>query len=196
VLTLLQKGKHTVSELSSALGLTDNAVRAHITALERDGLVRASGTRRGRRKPTVTYDLTPEAEQLFPRAYGPVLRHVLDALQVAIPAPQIDEIMRAAGRDIARVLFPSGAPARQGPAADRAAAVLAELGGYCVGNDGNGRATIACSDCPLGVASEGHPEVCRLVETILTDVVAMPVRQHCHTDPPKCRFELDAAGEP
>ena len=35
--------------LADALGLTDNAVRAHLFAVERDGLVRPSGTRRGPR---------------------------------------------------------------------------------------------------------------------------------------------------
>ena len=32
--------------MAAALGLTDNAVRAHLTALERDGVVNAGGVRR------------------------------------------------------------------------------------------------------------------------------------------------------
>ena len=47
--------------------------------------------------------------------------------------------------------------------------------------------------CPLAVAVEGHPEVCRLVETLLSDVLAVPVRQRCQTDPLQCRFEFDPA---
>jgi predicted ArsR family transcriptional regulator len=37
VLALLQREPRTVDEIASALRLTDNAVRAHIVALERDG---------------------------------------------------------------------------------------------------------------------------------------------------------------
>ena len=196
VLALLHKGTHTVGELASALGLTNNAVRAHITALERDGLVRAGGTRRGRRKPTVTYELSPDAEQLFPRAYGPVLRQVLEALRGSVPSTQVDGIMRAAGRGVAQALFPIEAPARQGSAVDRAAMVLGELGGCCDQVEDDGRLVIGCTDCPLGVAADGHPEVCRLVEAVLSDVLTIPVRQFCRTDPPKCRFEIGAAGEP
>src|SRR5438067_2004438 len=81
ILDLLRRGTETVNDLAAALGLTDNAVRAHLTALERDGLVRPSGTRRGPRKPTVTYALSPEAEQLFPKEYGPILRQLLDVLK-------------------------------------------------------------------------------------------------------------------
>src|SRR5437763_1629507 len=61
LLILLRRGIDTVNDLAAAIGLTDNAIRSHLTALERDGLVRPSGTRRGPRKPTVTYALTPEA---------------------------------------------------------------------------------------------------------------------------------------
>src|SRR3954469_5458853 len=78
---LLRSGNRTVNELAEVLGLTDNAIRAHLTALGRDGLVRPSGTRPGPRKPNVTYDLTPEAEHLFPKVYGPVLLRFLDVLK-------------------------------------------------------------------------------------------------------------------
>jgi len=66
IILLLRSADRTVNELAEALALTDNAVRAHLVALERDGLVRASGKRPGTRKPntsktyadgeTVTYD--------------------------------------------------------------------------------------------------------------------------------------------
>ncbi|HET8631769.1 MAG TPA: ArsR family transcriptional regulator, partial [Thermomicrobiales bacterium] len=70
VLALLRRASRTVDELARALGLTDNAVRAHLATLERDGLVRQEGLRRGAGKPAYAYDLTPAAERLFPSAYG------------------------------------------------------------------------------------------------------------------------------
>ena len=66
VVALLRQGHSTVEELARALGLTDNAVRAHLASLERDGLVVQSGLRRGMRKPAYAYALTPDAERLFP----------------------------------------------------------------------------------------------------------------------------------
>src|SRR5689334_6049836 len=101
IILLLRGGSLTVNELAEALGLTDNAVRTHLTALERDGLVRPSGRRPGTRKPTVTYDLTPDAERLFPKVYGPLLRHLLDELAERLPAKKREELARAAGRRLA-----------------------------------------------------------------------------------------------
>src|SRR5919197_4867912 len=86
IVLLLRRGSRTVNELAAALGLTDNAVRTQLTALERDGLVHASGTRPGTRKPNITYGLTPEAGRLFPKMYGPVLRQLLDVLAERLPA--------------------------------------------------------------------------------------------------------------
>src|SRR4051794_33336088 len=92
IVLLLRGGSRTVNELAATLGLTDNAVRVHLTTLERDGLVRASGRRPGVRKPTVTYDLTAEAEHLFPKVYGPLLRHLLDELAERFSAKKRDEL--------------------------------------------------------------------------------------------------------
>src|SRR5207249_6425780 len=47
IVQLLRRATSTVDELAEALGLTDNAVRAHLAILERDGLVQQKGVRRG-----------------------------------------------------------------------------------------------------------------------------------------------------
>src|SRR5918911_2480444 len=47
IVALLRRGTRTVEELAQALGLTDNAVRGHLATLERDGLARPAGVRRG-----------------------------------------------------------------------------------------------------------------------------------------------------
>jgi predicted ArsR family transcriptional regulator len=190
LLNLLRGGPNTVGELAAALKLTPNAVRSHLRALERDGLARPTGTRRGPRKPAVTYALSPEAERLFPKEYGPVLRSLLDELQDRLTADQLDGVMRATGRRFARAFRPLPRSARPAERAARAAAVLQELGGCCVREAQNGSVVLSCSVCPLGVAADGHPEVCRLVETLLADVVAGPVRNRCRADPPRCQFEV------
>ena len=51
IIMLLRRSSRTVDELAQALELTDNAVRAHLAALERDGVVQLRGLRRGSGKP-------------------------------------------------------------------------------------------------------------------------------------------------
>lgn len=51
VVALLQKGIRTVSDLALQLRLTDNAVRSHLVALEREDLVTRKGSQPGTRRP-------------------------------------------------------------------------------------------------------------------------------------------------
>ena len=81
IVTILRSSACTVEELATQLELTDNAVRAHLATLERDGLVRQSGLRRGPRKPHFTYILTPEADALFPKAYDALLNQLIAVLK-------------------------------------------------------------------------------------------------------------------
>src|SRR5437763_12185091 len=86
IVTLLRRASRTVEELVQALDLTENAVRAQLVALERDGLVQQSGKRRSNSKPASLYTLTEAAEGLFPKAYGPVLRQLLEELNERLTA--------------------------------------------------------------------------------------------------------------
>lgn len=57
IVLLLRRSSRTAGELAQALALTDNAVRSHLATLERDGLVRQGGERRGGAKPAIVYEL-------------------------------------------------------------------------------------------------------------------------------------------
>src|SRR5204863_7529351 len=101
ILQLLRVKDRTVNELAGALRLTDNAVRAHLTSLERDGLLRQSGIQHGFRKPHATYALTAEAEQIFPKAYGTLLDILLTVFSKKLSDRELRAGMREAGRKIA-----------------------------------------------------------------------------------------------
>ena len=187
---LLQRATSTVEELAQALGLTDNAVRAQLATLERDGLVHQSGLRRGSGKPAYTYDLTPEAERLFPKPYGTVLRQLLEVLDERLPAEQVDGALREVGRRLGRAHRAEGDPRTR---AEAAVAVLNELGGLAELEEREAGFAIVGWSCPLAAAVSGHPDVCRLAETLLEEVVGAPVRERCQRGPvPRCSFEIGA----
>ena len=188
VAALLRRGMSTVEELARELALTDNAVRSHLAALERDGLVVQSGVRRGVGKPAYTYALTPDAERLFPRAYGALLRLMLDVLAERLPADTLDDLLREMGHRLAAGQATTTGDLRA--RVDGAAALLGQLGGLAsVEERGEGFVILGCS-CPLAAAVEGHPETCLLAEALLADVIGAPVRQTCDTQNLQCRFEV------
>lgn len=191
VVTLLRQGHATVEELAQALELTDNAVRAHLAALERDGLVVQSGLRRGDRKPAYTYALTPAAERLFPKAYGAILNLMLTVLGERLTPAMLNDVLREVGERLAM-----GQAAPSGDLNARvtgAVELLGELGGLAEAEQANGGFVIKGRSCPLAAAVEGHPETCLLAEALLSNVIGVPVRQVCAPEIPQCQFEVGPA---
>lgn len=195
IVTLLRRGARTVEELARALGLTDNAVRNHLSALERDGLVRQEGVRRGGGvgKPAVLYELHPDAAPLFSRAYRPVLGAVMDVLVDELPPEHADAVLREVGRRLAQAV---GGPAKGDLDARlrSAVAVLEALGGDVELQEVDGARRIQGSGCPLSTVVAHHPEACRAVETLVAGVAGTPVRSCCeHGARPKCCFVVESA---
>ena len=195
VLTLLRRGARTVEELARVLGLTDNAVRGHLATLERDGLVRQGGVRRGpgAGKPATVFEVNPAAEPLLSEAYAPVLVALLDELAERLPDAEREAILQAVGR---RLAAEAGGPARGDLEARARAAVvlLGTLGGDAVLERGEGKLTIRGCGCPLSAATGRRAEACRAVEALLGEVVGAPVRERCERgERPQCRFEVAAA---
>ena len=101
IVALLRGTRKTVNELAEDLELTDNAVRAHLLSLERDGLIKQSGIQRGTRKPHFAYELTEEAEHLFPKAYDALLNQLISVLKGRLTPGALDEVLRDVGRSLA-----------------------------------------------------------------------------------------------
>src|SRR4051812_21652669 len=102
VFALLRRGAMTVEELARAIGITDNAVRLHLTALERDGMARAIGLRREGNvgKPATMYAVAPEAEAAFSKAYEPVLTTLLVTLAGKLDENELSALLRDVGRQL------------------------------------------------------------------------------------------------
>jgi predicted ArsR family transcriptional regulator len=197
VVTLLRRAGFTVDELARELGLTNNGVRAHLAILERDGIVRQSGVVRresGGGKPAYVYELTPEAEDLFPKAYEPALSRLLDALSDQLGPEESEALLRSVGRRLAEEhsTRADGAHARL----ESAVEVLNELGGLAELEEHDGGFVIRGYSCPLAGVTPDHPEVCRMAETLIAELAGVPVHERCDRgERPRCCFEIASAGD-
>ncbi len=190
--TLLRRSGRTVDELVKALGLTNNGVRAHLATLERDGVVRQRGSVRpgsGGGKPAYVYELTPEAEDMFPKAYEPVLGYLLDVLSEGLGSKESEALLRDVGRRIAEGRKASGEGRRA--RLKESVAVLNELGGLAELEERDEGFVIRGYSCPLAAVTPGHPEVCRMAETLISELTSVPVREQCDRGAkPRCCFEV------
>ena len=194
IVTLLQGGGLTANDIAARLRLTRSAVRIQMTAMERDGVIRRAGKRPGATRPSHVFELTPEVEKLLSKAYIPVLTHLVDVFAESLPARQVESLLRRTGEALAHELS-QGKTAAGGLKARVAAAsaLLNEHLGALTKVERNGGIVIRGTACPLAALTGKHRGVCLALESLVTEIVGVPVHECCdRSERPRCCFEIDS----
>lgn len=193
IVTALQRGGLTVDDLASQLGLTPNAVRAQLTAMERDGVIQRAGRRPGTTRPSHVFELTAEVEQLLSQAYAPFLMQLVRVFAEALPPEEVDRLMREAGKGLATELHPPRGARTFAERVTSASDLLNQQLGAVTHVEPNDGYIIRGVACPLAALTGKHPAVCRAMESLLTEVTGAVVHECCdRKGRPKCCFEIKA----
>ena len=196
IVTLLRRGPSTADDIASTLRVTRSAIRAQITSMERDGVVRRAGQRPGTTRPSHVFELTPEVEQLLSTAYVPLLTQLVDVFAAGLPATQLETMLRQAGRQLADELSRGRRPA--GNLATRVAIgseIMNEQLGATTHVETNGTYVIRGFGCPLAALTGKHPGVCIAMESLVSELVGVRVRECCdRSERPQCCFEIRRRG--
>ena len=180
LLVALKKAKPlTATELGAQFGLTPNALRRHLKALEEEGVVRYARELRGVGAPVFAYSLTALGEAMFPRSYGAVLATALDALNDAGGAAAVSGVLEAEWRR----LSDEAAPVVDTLPFHERLGLVAELltaKGYMaeaieVGVGSEAVSTLRIHNCALGEIAERYPDACAVEERHLERLLGVPV---------------------
>jgi len=189
IVSYLRGSQGTVNELAEHLELTDNAVRAHLATLERDGLIKQAGLRKGSRKPHFAYELTSEGEHLFPKAYDALLNQFIAVLKQRLSPKAFADALHAVGRSLAAEQKGEGRKQKLDRRVQAALRTLESIGGSPRLEQEGKQMNITSRSCPLAAVVSEHPETCQMVETLISELVDVDVKEECdRTDTPKCRF--------
>ena len=192
VLDLVRRGERTVNALATRLQISDNAVRVHLVALERDGLLKRSGIVRSGAagQPAAEYDITPAGELALSDAYPKALTALAAAAGDRLDSRARRALFAEAGRRLAATMPASTAESLAERAA-ACAALIDSLGGSATVSPGRGHATVEGAGCPLAAAVRAEPGTCALIEALLESHAGVKAEQLCtHGDRPSCRFRL------
>jgi predicted ArsR family transcriptional regulator len=197
LLALLREGTWTVEDLAVRLDLTDNAVRFHIAALERDGGVVKTGVQRraGAGQPAVLYSLTSAADEAFSRAYAPVLAACVEELRAMMSGQQLAAFLSRVGDRLAATVGTRGDSLRK--RVGNASGLLNSLGGITTVERSSGTYRIVGRACPLATAVAADHCVCSVVTALVSNVVEAEVLECCdRSGRPRCCFEIAASDKP
>jgi len=194
VVELLRLRSRTVDELAAELNLTDNAVRTHLATLERDGIIRQEGVRRGpgAGTPASIFGISPKAEPKFSNAYIPLLLSLLEELATRHDTREMEDLMARVGQRLAEPYTANGdRNARVRAATD----LLRELGAVAEVVEEDGKVIVQGYGCIVGLAVSENPAVCRAIEALLSAVTGEPVREKCvRGERSSCCFHVGANG--
>jgi predicted ArsR family transcriptional regulator len=171
------------------LHVTRNAVRSHLAALEREGLISRRGLQPGTRRPHEVFQLTARAEKHLAHASDAALNALIEVMKKHFSAKQLCTLLNDSGGELAtRFSIPDGTLRAR---VQNAARLLNALGGSATVEKTGDGFCIRSQGCPLNNVVAEHPETCHLVESFLSRALKTEVHEHCDREKrSRCRFSI------
>ena len=191
IVALLRRGALTADEMAAQLGVTTAAVRAHITAMERDGIVDRAGHRVGTTRPSQMFALTPDVEELLSGMYVPLLIELVRQCSARFKPKDFREFMRNTGRGLAAGLPRSTISEASLAARVNALSVLLNdrFGSTMKVEQSNRHYIMRGFGCPLAALTGNHPTVCLAIESLIATLLDTSVQECCdRAERPQCCF--------
>ena len=151
-----------MESLGTTLKLTRTAITSHLAVLQAESLVHRRGFRPGLRRPSIVYELTPEADRVFPKAYDVFASTLLEEIKHKNPGDLRRYLRHVADRWIARDL-PDLHGLRGRERFKAARDVLTKHGFMPVLEQTSAGYLLQEHNCPLMRLAAAHGEVCDMV---------------------------------
>lgn len=192
IISMLRKQPLGVKQLAQRLEITENAIRPHLTVLERDGLVKQKGIKQSGGKPAHIFELTSEAEQLFPKLYGGLISLMISEIQSTHSKKEYKDLLIGTAKRLSEkwpAISGSDEMKIQG-----GVDVLNRLGGLAEVDNEGGNLGIKGYSCPLAEVTKDHQDFCDVAEELLESLTGLKYHRLCdYEGKPKCRFKIAKA---
>ena len=185
----------SVDMLCSALRVTHNAVRQHLTALIVAGFVERGDAQPTGGRPQSRYLLLPAGRELFPRNYGLIATGVLEHLYANTGKAGVQALLAGLGQQLGAAAAERINTADDGETASALAEQLDALGYEAQAVQRDGETQIEAYNCVFHTLAKTHPDVCRFDLAFMTAATGRPV-QHLEClvrGGQACRFRLAPA---
>jgi len=185
-------GPANVPGLARLLGVNPNAVRQQLEALHREGLVDMRTARRGVGRPTQIWSLTPQAEALFPQAYGAMAVDLLRRLREIDGEGKIAKLFARRTKDLLKA-YRKRMAGRNSAERLRELARIRDREGYMARTSPGG---LTEHHCPIAALAKEFPLVCRYEKLLFEAALGTKVdrTQHIASGDAACVYRTKMGG--
>jgi predicted ArsR family transcriptional regulator len=199
ILELLRRKQAASAEtISAKLGITPNAVRQHLTNLERDGLVRSEPVKHKRGRPSLMFSLTDRADAAFPKRYGQLATMILNEVAELGGPEMLERIFSRVADRYAGGMEPQMEGLGFDERLDRLVEWIGRAGTLAEKEETAEGIRVTIHNCPFRNTALKYPQVCTITPRLLVRLLDASVSQAAsiHRRDPYCSFLIERpAGE-
>jgi len=191
VLELLRRnGPCSAETVASDLNVTPNAVRQHLTNLERDGFVVSRPERGGRGRPALLFELTERADAVFPKRYGQLATMVLREVEESGGPEALDDIFAKVAARHARAIEHDLEGLDFDEKLSRVVTWIGRAGTLAEQSETPEGAKVTIHNCPFRNTALKFPQVCTITPQLISQLLGAAVSQadSIHRRDPYCSF--------
>ena len=191
VLELLRRKGHASAEtIAAELLVTPNAIRQHLTNLERDGFVVSSPEKSRRGRPSLLFSLTERADSVFPKRYGQLATMVLQEVQEMGGPEALDEVFERMATRHAGAIERNLEGLEFDEKLKRVVAWIGRAGTLAEQTETPEGVKVTIHNCPFRNTALKFPQVCTITPQLISKLLGTAVSQSdsIHRHDPYCSF--------
>ena len=174
---LLEKPRSSINDLAEAVGINPISVRHHLSNLEAQDLIEAEEERHGVGRPRLLYSLTDEGTEKFPTRYLRLTSRLLKQLKQTLPNLMVRELFSQVALNLAGEYETQLEGLKIEERLDLIKVLLDEEGFTVEWEKKKEKYLIHEISCPYYKVGENHPEICSMDQTLISQMLALPVEQ-------------------
>lgn len=176
--------------MSAQLGITPNAVRQHLTNLERDGLVRSQPVKSKRGRPSLMFSLTDKADAAFPKRYGQLATMILTEVTELGGPELVDSVFERIAERYATGIESQMIGLSFDQKLNRVVDWIGRAGTLVEKEETPQGVQIIIHNCPFRNTALKYPQVCTITPHLLVKLLDATVSQAAsiHRRDPYCSF--------
>ena len=185
VIMLLKKNSlQSVAHLSEQMSITPMAVRQHLMALEKQGIITYKPKKSGIGRPVFLYSLTEKARDIFPKSYADFIREMLSIIEDEDGRKKVDRLfqLRKERAKTSRFKSLSNHEGLDNKVSELAV-ILNDEGFMVELEEDKDKYILKQFNCPLADVASDYPEICKYELQLYSDLLGKDLaRLECLAD--------------